>query len=205
MNKKSPDEMVFSKPINKDDWNTSDTYINFYTRETLTTKPEAMTHLFENVLIYKDDPRIVLRGKLDTLQSVILESQIYFSTLGRDDLIAPLEEMLDYSRKILGSEVLNREMEEQKLLGLSSSEIRDHSHNPQKYFELKQMVLVHHSQGAIVVKFNYLRALVRECELVAVSAFRDGDTITHNTLIQALNRLSSCFHILMYKELAKQQ
>lgn len=192
---------VFSKPRNKDNWETPTSFVNFYTKESLSEKPEAMTHLFENVLVYKDDPRIILRGKLDTLQAAIIESQIYFEDKQRTDLLEPLDDLLAYTRSILGCEVLNQVLPERKVLGWSPEEIRDRSHHPEKYFNLKQMVLVNRKQGALVSRLNYLRALSRESELVAVQCFRKGDEIHQNSLIQGLNRLSSCFHILMYKEL----
>ncbi len=197
------DKIKFSKPLVKDEWATNDCYVNSYTGEEIDAKPEAMTHLIENILVYKDDPRIIFRGKMDSLQSVILEAQIYFKALHRDDLLGVLDELLEYSRKILGSEVLNKNMPDIKLMGFSAEEIKERSHNPEKYFGLKQMVLVNCEQGAAVVKLNYLRALARECELSAVQAFRVGDAISNHSIIQALNRLSSCFHILMYNELAK--
>lgn len=199
----SKEDLEFAKPVNKDEWETSKIYTNYYTSEVMDSKPESMTHLFENYLVYKDDSRIILRGRLDTLQSLIIDIQIYFQSLNRNDLLLILDELLEYSRKILGHEVFNTAISEQKLMGLTSDEIRDRSHNPEKHFGLKQMVLVNYRQGPIVAKLNYLRAYARECELVAVQAFRKGDIISQNSLIQALNRLSSCFHILMYKELSK--
>jgi len=38
--------------------------------------PEYMTLLHGNKLVGKDDPRIVLRGRLDSLQSTVLEIQL---------------------------------------------------------------------------------------------------------------------------------
>lgn len=196
------DKLEYSVPLNKDKWQTSDKYKNFYTGESLSYKPEAMTHLFENVLVYKDDPRIVLRGCLDTLQAHIIETQVYLEDKGRIDLLSSLDNLLHFTREILKHEVLNTSMTEQKVLDMSAEDIREMSHNPEKYFKLKQMVLVNYKLGAIVSKLNFLRTYSRECELSAVKAFRDNDKINQNTIIQALNRLSSCFHILMYKELS---
>lgn len=196
------EQINYSKPRNKDDWETSKEFKNFYTGKTMDSKLESMTHLFENVLVYKDDPRIILRGRLDSLQSYIIDIQIYFQDKNRMDLVDQLEDTLNFSREILKCEVLNQAFPDITILGMTIPEIRERSHNPQKYFGLKQMVLVNYKHGAIISKLNLLRTYSRECELVAVQAFRDGDTIKQNTLIQALNRLSSCFHILMYQEFA---
>ncbi|MGL4677247.1 MAG: cobalamin adenosyltransferase [Brevinema sp.] len=196
-------DLEFSKPLNKEEWETDTQFKNFYTGEIMDSKLESMTHLFENILVYKDDPRIILRGKLDTLQSHIIEAQILFQEKKRSDLVESLTDILNFTREILRCEVLNIEFPDREILGMTSQEIREKSHNPQKYFHLKQMVLVHYRQGAIVAKCNTLRAYSRECELSAVQAYRSGDHINQNSLIQALNRLSSSFHILMYQELSQ--
>lgn len=192
----------YSPPINKAYWKTSDSYKNYYTGEIMTVKPESMTHLFNDVLVYKDDPRIILRGRLDTLQAHIIETQVRFHEKKRNDLISQLDELLSFTREILKSEVLNEPLEEKKVLGMDSEEIRDLSHNTKKYFNIKQMVLVNYKLGLVVSKLNFLRTYSRECELSAVIAYREGDKINQETIIKSLNRLSSCFHILMYKELA---
>ncbi|MGL4367819.1 MAG: cobalamin adenosyltransferase [Brevinemataceae bacterium] len=199
------EKLIFSKPVNKEDWETQTEFINFYTKEKLNSKPESMTHLFENVLVFKNDPRIVLRGRLDTLQALIIEAQIFIDQNKKNasNLLNSLDELLQFTREILGCEVLNKDFPNRTVLGLSSDQIREHSHNPEKYFQLKQMVLVNYKQGPIVSKLNYLRTYSRECELIAVDAFRKDNYIEHQSIIQALNRLSSCFHILMYKELSK--
>ncbi|MGL5721239.1 MAG: cobalamin adenosyltransferase [Brevinema sp.] len=201
----SDNELTFSKPAHGDEWVTADSYINYYTKEVLTKKPEHMTHLFENVLVRKNDPRIILRGKLDTLQSVIIETQLSLQEASRMDLVDFLEDLLLFTREILAAEVWNKPLPERTLIGLSFDQIREYSHYPEKYFQLKQMVLVNYRQGKIVSSFNHLRALSRECELVAVSAFLKDDVMEQGSLILGLNRLSSCFHILMYQQLKRQQ
>lgn len=191
------------KALDGDDWQTPNSYKILYTGEIVDKKPETMTHLYENILVYKDDPRIILRGKLDTLQSKIIETQaslIYYQS--SEQLIKDLTEILNYTRKILGHEVLNQQLPDDLiLLGFTEKQIRDISHNPLKHFNIKQMVLIDHTD-AIVAKLNLLRAFVREVELQAVITFRKNDTFERYDIIQALNRLSSIFHILMYRELA---
>ncbi len=192
-------EIQFSKPLNKEDWETPKEYKNFYTNELMNSKPEFMTHLFENVLVDKDDPRIILRGRLDTLQGHIIDIQILFCEKNRPDLVASLDDLLAYCRQIVRHEVINQDFPNMKVLGMSEEEIHEKSHNPEKYFNLKQMVLVDYKLGVEVAKLNILRAYARECELVAVKALKGSNV----SIIQALNRLSSCFHLLMYQEIAK--
>lgn len=194
----------YGKPVNREDWSTPKQFKILYTDEVVDKKPETMTHLYENVLVYKDEPRIVLRGKLDSLQAKIIETQAAFAfDKANERLIAELKEILDYSRQILGNEVLNKPMDENVLLlGLDEKQIRDISHNPMKYFDMKQMVLIEYSDGIVVAKLNLLRTLVREAEIEALKAFRKGDSFERSDIVMALNRLSSIFHILIYREMA---
>lgn len=194
----------YGKPVNKEDWETPSSYKILYTGETVTKKPEVMTHLFENVLVYKDDKRIILRGKLDSFQATIIETQVAIECIKHHhNVVSDLSEILDYTRKILGFEVLNKEMPADiKLLGFDEAQIRNISHNPDKYFNLKQMALLEYTDGFVPAKLNYLRALSREIELVAVSTYRNGDKFEREDIVQALNRLSSIFHIMMYRELS---
>lgn len=192
----------YGYPRSGGDWKTPETYKVLYDGRTVDKKPEGMTHLYENMLVYKDEPRIVLRGRLDTYQAYIIEAQVMF--LEKFPRLVPvLEELLAFTRQLLGYEVLNKPLPDIKLLGLTMEELNDRSHNPQKYFGMKQMVLPTHSDGLAVAVLNRLRAEAREIELVAVSAFRKGEQMERNDIIMGLNRLSSAFHILMYQELSQ--
>ena len=199
------ENIEFSKPLKGDDWETSSHY-TLPNGTSVDKKPEAMTQLIGNILVYKDDPRIALRGKLDTFQSELIQGIAIFRELKAEPLLLEqLKELLDYARTILGHEVLQRVMPEQKLLSWSADEIRERSHHPHQFYGLKQMVLINDEFSHIVIALNVFRAKIREIELVAVSAFREGDEIKRNDLVLALNRMSSCFHILMYQEIARDQ
>lgn len=165
----------------------------------LEEKPEHMTHLYGNLLVFKDHKRIIFRGKLDSLESKILEIQIICSKLSMNKLIVDLQEILDFIRNILRCEVLNEKLEEGTLQGMTVDELRERSHNPQKYFGIGHF-LPDHSMGEVVVALNSCRSLTRETELTAFSAFKNeyGD-VEREDLIRALNRLSSLFWIMMFK------
>lgn len=194
----------YGYPVSGGDWKTPSEYKILYDGRVVDKKPEGMTHLYENVLVYKDEPRIVLRGRLDTFQARIIEAQSSFQE-SHSYLLPQLDELLSFTRHILGYEVLNKPLPDIQLFGMSMAELNDRSHDPQKYFGMKQMVLPSYKDGKAVAILNRLRAESREIELVAVSAFRKGDAIERNDIVLALNRLSSAFHILMYQELSKQK
>lgn len=192
-----------SKPIIGDEWITATEYILPDGTRT-SNKPESMTQLFNKKLVYKDDPRIILRGKLDSFQAelILYIFQCHSQYPVSPDLLIQLRELLVYSRDILKHEVLNTALPEQVLLSWTYDEIRQRSHNPLAYYQLEQMVLIDDSFQAVVILLNILRARIREIELVAVQAFKNDTRSHHNSLIIGLNRMSSCFHILMYQEMA---
>lgn len=165
----------------------------------LETKPEHMTHLYGNMLVFKDHPRILFRGKLDSLETKILEAQISCFKLNMTKLVNDLEEILQFVRRIVRCEVLTESIEEFHLLGLDPKELREQSHFPKKYFGLEHFQ-PSYDMGEAVVVINALRTLTRETELLAFQAFKKehGD-VEREDIIRSLNRLSSLFWIIMFR------
>lgn len=178
-------------------------YVNHQTGQRMEEKPEDMTQLAGDRLVYKDHPRIRFRGKLDSLQAQVMTAQVLMEERGTDPgLVEALEEILALLRQMLRAEVLDEPLPEVELLGLTDRELREQSHFPKKYFGVEPMVLPHRSMGLPYALLNGLRAAVREGETVAVAAFREGTTPAQRSLLRAMNRLSSAFHILMCRVLA---
>ncbi len=174
-------------------------YTDYLTGAYYTEKPEHMTALSPisgNALVAKDNPRIVLRGQLDSLQAQIIAVQAELAAANANGgLINDLDDVLNYARILLRAEVMEEVVPDCPLLGLSPTELRQHSHNPQKYYGVKQMVLPCYKYGVAYAKLNLLRAKTREVETTAVTAFGKDSLL----IIRSLNRLSSCFHIMMCK------
>ena len=152
-------------------------------------KPEHMTQLTGELLVPKTHPRIVLRGKLDSLESDLLLLSLEEPGVGE-----PCRELLGYVRRMLKAEVLDTPLPEEKLLGLSMDELRSHSQFPQKYLGTPHF-MPEPKHGLTVARLNRLRTRVRETELAAAAAFPQG----REDIIRGLNRLSSAVYILMLK------
>ncbi|OOB80120.1 MAG: hypothetical protein BEN19_06605 [Epulopiscium sp. Nuni2H_MBin003] len=168
----------------------------------LDEKPEYMTHLRGDTLVFKDHPRIAFRGAIDSLEADILSMQV--NVLDKSKLVEDLQEILLFTRKLLKCEVGGKPVGEFTLLGLNSAEIREHSHHTNKYYGIAHF-LPDYTQGAMVIGLNKLRTKVREVELIAYKAFSDQyNTVERADIIKALNRLSSAFWIMMVKCVAKQ-
>ena len=160
-------------------------------------KPEHMTALHSNILVYKDHDRIKLRGKLDSLESKIIASQLELSK--NPKLTKDLSEVLNLVKNILKSEVLGEPLPTLHVIGLNEKEIRDMSHHPKKYFGIDHFY-PDYTLGKEVVILNTLRTNVRETELAAYQAFKKEDGGTYREdIILALNRLSSLIWIMMFK------
>ena len=166
-------------------------------------KPEHMTHLYGNVLVGKDHKRIVFRGKLDSLQSLfVLNQSILAEAGGKEKLIEDLEDILGSLREMMRCDAMEEPFRREYIIGLSHEELRDHSHNPMKFYKVKQMVLPNYTLGKSYALLNQLRAAVRETEVAAASAFHNGKNYERSDIIEELNRMSSAMHIIMCKYLA---
>ena len=84
-------------------------------------KPEHMTQLHGKLLVPKDHPRIFLRGKLDSLQSLTLLLQHGAGMEGKHGLVEDLGQILTWEREILKAEVLEQPFKESTLLGLTEA------------------------------------------------------------------------------------
>ena len=158
-------------------------------------KPEHMTHLNAQVLVSKTHPRIAFRGMVDELEARLLLCQTRLPRWEKE-----LGEILELARKILRSDVLETPLQEEKLCGLDEAQLRDHSHRPQDFYGQPHF-MPSREDGAGVLELNLLRTAVRQTELAAVRAFRDGEGLpTRMDILQALNRMSSMVYILMIRE-----
>lgn len=183
-----------------DDLKASAKYVLLGTECIINEKPEYMTQLHGNKLVYKDHPRIALRGMIDSLQSQLLELQFKVSKAKIETLLNDLSEVLQYIRNILRCEVLEEDFTQSNLIGLNENELREWSHNPMKHFNMKH-VLPSYEMGEITIGLNSLRSSTRQVELSAIKAFKNEEGIAREDLLRALNRLSSCFYIMMLKNI----
>ncbi len=160
-------------------------------------KPEHMTHLHGDVLVPKTHPRILFRGKMDTL-----ESELILCQLADKSLENPVGEILGLARQIIRCEVLGEPLKWDTLCGLTESEQRKRSHFPQEYYGQPHF-MPSFSDGMVIARLNRARCAAREAELAAVDAFSDREgNLTRLDIPQALNRMSSMLYLLMIQKKA---
>ncbi|MDO5546019.1 MAG: ATP-binding protein [Eubacteriales bacterium] len=160
-------------------------------------KPEHMTHLHGDVLVPKNHPRIVFRGKMDTL-----EAELILCQLADKSLEGPVGEILGLARQIIRCEVLGEPLKWDNLCGLTESEQRKRSHFPQEYYGQPHF-MPSFTDGLTIARLNCARCAAREAELASVDAFSDREgNLTRLDIPQALNRMSSMLYLLMIQKKA---
>ena len=161
-------------------------------------KPEHMTHLNGEYLVPKNHPRILFRGKLDTL-----EAELILCQLASGQLAKPVGEILALARQLIRCDVLEEPVVSEKLCGLTQTDIRTRSHFPQDYYGQPHF-MPGVEDGAVIARLNRARCAAREAELAAVEAFsdREGNPV-RTDMLQALNRMSSTLYLLMIQEKSK--
>lgn len=170
----------------------------------LDVKPEHMTHLRGNLLVFKDHDRIIFRGAIDSLESEIILAQIASEREGRHKLTKDLDEIINFIRKLLQAEITGKEVGSFLLQGLDEAALRDQSYHPSKYFNIRHF-LPSYKYGELVAYLNRLRTLTRETEIKAFKAFKnENGAVERVDIVRAFNRLSSLFWIMMFKYLSGQ-
>ena len=178
-------------------------YIDFETGAGYMKKPEHMTQLHGNVLVDKDHPRILFRGRLDMIQAEVVCAQAMIKAAGESQLLLDdLDNILWILREMMKCEVLDEPFTNETIIGFTHSELRERSHAPMKFYKVEYMKLPDYTMGVAYALLNKLRAAIREVEVVAVSAFKDKRKMERSDIIEELNRLSSALHIMMCKYLA---
>ncbi|MFO0573147.1 MAG: ethanolamine utilization microcompartment protein EutL [Polyangia bacterium] len=175
------------------------------TAERLPKKPDHMTHLRDDEsLVDKGHPRMVLRGKLDVLQGLILDAQRVADDEGASGLVGDLEDAMALCRQIVGAEVMDTPLAPWQIGGMGPDELQRASHRTYELYGVPFMYPSIH-QGEVVARLYLCRAGAREAELACYQAFPvpsatdPGDGGERTDLKLALNRLSSALYVLQCK------
>lgn len=171
-------------------------YKNYYTDEYYSEKPEAMTQIKANLLVFKDDPRIEFRGRIDSLEAEFLRGMLLMKYEKSEELFKGVKDIYLHLRKIMRAEVLGEPIKSFNILGKDYDEIRKITHRPKDYFSGGHLVLTGEEKSS-VIHLNVLRTRVREVEILAVRTFKDGTEVQRNDIVESLNRLSSAVYYLM--------
>lgn len=162
-------------------------------------KPECMTQLHDNILVSKCSDRIYFRGKIDSMESLVVYAQAEIAQINDINIVKDLDSILDALREIMRADVLEDEIKPVELIGMSFEEIHERSHNPQKYYGIEQCKLGDYKLGRAYALLNLIRSGIREAEVAAAKAFIVDGKTERADIIETLNRLSSAMHVMMSK------
>ena len=178
-------------------------YVCHITEALFKEKPEHMTTIIKNRLVNKDHPRIIFRGAIDSFLAELYKVMVKPNVLDNSPLLSDLISIKDFLKKMQYAEVTESYLEDVNLLGLTAKELREHSHNPQKYYKVDHLFNLDYTAGELVLDLNYLRTKARELEIKAFNAYYECSKLKREDIIKGLNRLSSAFYIMELKAVAK--
>ncbi|MDR2669927.1 MAG: ethanolamine utilization cob(I)yrinic acid a,c-diamide adenosyltransferase EutT [Desulfovibrio sp.] len=160
--------------------------------------PDSQTSPDAYAPVAKNDPRLKLRGKLDSVIALAVLIQTEFDPEGRYPAQARrLGDIRSALGNALKAEVDGGPMAPVCMGDMDEEMLHAVSHNPMKYLGHDHL-LPEACQGARTARLNLLRAQIREAELYAADMYitRDG-CVTRPDLMRGLNRLSSAVYVLM--------
>lgn len=161
-------------------------------------KPEHLTQLDAGHFAPKTSPRLVFRGRVDSLHGLTMLTASIARRFELPDLALQLDTLAAYCREILSAEYNLRPVAPLTLLGKSEAELHEISHWPDKHLGIAHLVPGPHDHE-ILHWLNVLRTQAREVEVVALEAFPPeglDPAGVRASLAHALNRLSSAVYVL---------
>ncbi len=161
---------------------------------------QELTYLEQGVQVPKNHPAVTMRGKLDTMLSQIVLVQTQFDPKDRRPAFLKqcLQDLHAWVMLTLQGEVTGQSVCPAGMGGMDVPTLYTISREPKKYLGIDHLV-AQGDMGGNVALLNWLRASVREVEVVAVSCSRNMDVLC------SLNRLSSAIYVLMLLTFAAEQ
>ena len=162
------------------------------------TKPEHMTQLDASHFAPKTAPRLVFRGRVDSLHALVMLTSSTARRFELPELAQQLDTLAAYCREIMSAEYHQRPVAGLIMLGKDEQQLHDISHWPDRYLGIQHLVPAPHDHE-ILHWLNMLRTQSREVEISALQAFPSDEQRLDETrvsLARALNRLSSAIYVL---------
>lgn len=161
-------------------------------------KPALLTHLDNHNLVLKTHPRIVLRGRLDSITAECIVLQHQLPAVQEFPAVAGyFADLRSFMGRVLRAEVTGEALGDLAMGDMDTDTLHKISHNPLKYLQHDHIVPAA-EHGLDVALLNRLRAEVREVELLAAEIYLDVSLqLSRSDIVTGLNRLSSAIYVLM--------
>lgn len=160
-------------------------------------KPPHLTQLDAERFAPKTNPRVRLRGKVDTVHAFALLIAARARDAGQPGLATELGSLAAYCREVQSAEYQGREAAPLTLAGRDEDTIHATTHDPDGTLGIAHVV-PHEGDGELLHWLNLLRCEAREAELVGLEAHPPSDADpARRSVLHALNRLSSGVYLLV--------
>lgn len=160
-------------------------------------KPSGLTELNACHYAAKTHPRIVLRGRLDSLHALMLLAQ---GVAGGEyaETAAALASLAAYCRELIGAEFAERPAAELTLDGYDAETVHRATHDPDGVLGVPHLTLAGDAPP-VQLWLNLVRTQCRETEIAALQAFGNPHEPSGASICAALNRLSSAVYYLQLR------
>ncbi|AQX16861.1 hypothetical protein BCR15_07315 [Tessaracoccus lapidicaptus] len=158
-------------------------------------KVSSLTQLNASHYAPKTHPRIVLRGRVDSLLAFTMLAQSRALTDGHLAIAEHLGTLAAYCRELTSAEYGERPVAPLALRDVSADELHRATHQPDKALGIPHLTI----DGASVELQHWLnvcRTQSRELEITALEAFESPHHPYGESICHAMNRLSSAFYYL---------
>ncbi len=160
-------------------------------------KPDPLTQLDAERFAAKTNPRVALRGRLDTVHAHALLAAARARERGCGALSAALGTLAAYCREIQSAEYADRAAAPLTLAGRDEAAVHRATHDPDGELGIPHVV-PEADDDELLHWLNLLRCEARETELAGLAAFPPTEaSATRRSVLHALNRLSSGAYLLV--------
>lgn len=155
--------------------------------------PQGTTYLDAETIVNKSHPRIMLRGKLDSLIAacVVVQTQFDMRKSLPELVITGLADINTCLWYLLQTEITAAPLPAVRVCDMDADTLRTVSLNPNHYLGVDHIV-PSGSLGPNVALLNWLRTITREVEVVCTEVSPE-----RVDMLEGLNRLSTAVYVLM--------
>lgn len=155
---------------------------------------EERTVLRGEEVVSKCDPRLEMRGELDTLLAQAVLNSAYAEHYGYTNISLGAKDIVRVMKELVRADALGEAPEITSILGMTMDELRDASNHPKSELGLDHYHPDEHTD-LMTAHLNVLRTDIRRAERTACCL--EGDSKELKALRLILNRLSAAAYILM--------
>ena len=164
----------------------------------VTKKASNMTQLNAEHFALKTHPRIKLRGRVDSLHSLVLLTQRKAAEAGETELARDLGTIAAYCRELTSAEYNERPVAELRLQTWTAEAIHKVTHDPKGTIGIEHLT-IDVNEPELQHWLNMARTDAREIEITAMEAFPSPHHPFGASICHAFNRLSSTFYFLQLR------